>query len=53
MNELSFAAGVGAQFFRNRAAFDVAVERAQRKSDGSVDARERAYILSFGLRVRP
>lgn len=53
VNELSFAAGIGAQFFRNRAAFDVALERAQRKSDGSVDARERAYILSFGLRVRP
>lgn len=53
VNELSFSAGVGAQFFRNRAAFDVALERAQRKSDGSVDARERAYTLSFGLRVRP
>jgi hypothetical protein len=53
VKELSFAAGLGAQFFRNRAAFDIAFERAQRKADSSVDARERAYILSFGLRVRP
>jgi hypothetical protein len=52
VKELSFAAGIGAQFFRNRASFDVGLERAQRKADG-VDARERAYILSFGLRVRP
>jgi hypothetical protein len=53
VKELSFAGGIGAQFFRNRATFDVALERAGRKTDGSVDARERAYILSFGLRVRP
>jgi hypothetical protein len=53
VKELSFAAGIGAQFFRNRAALDIALERAQRKADASVDARERAYLLSFGLRVRP
>lgn len=54
VNELSFAAGVGAQFFRNRAAFDVTVERAARSPEASsVDAKERAYILSVGLRVRP
>jgi hypothetical protein len=53
VKELSFAAGLGAQFFRNRAAFDIGFERAQRKTDGSVDAKERGYILSFGLRVRP
>ena len=54
VKELSFAGGVGTQFFRNRAAFDLTVERAGRTVDASgVDARERAYILSFGLRVRP
>ena len=54
VKELSFAAGLGAQFFRNRAALDVAFERAARTVDASsVDAKERAYILSFGLRVRP
>ena len=53
MKELSFAGGIGAQFFRNRANFDVTLERAGRKVNGNVDAKERAYILSFGLRVRP
>jgi hypothetical protein len=54
VNELSFAAGIGTQFFRNRATFDVALERAGRKpSDSGVGVTERAYILSFGLRVRP
>ena len=54
VRELSFAGGLGAQFFRNRAAFDVTFERAGRTAEGPVaDAKERAYILSFGLRVRP
>ena len=53
VKELSFAGGIGAQFFRNRAQFDVTLERAGRKVDGDVDAKERAFILSFGLRVRP
>ena len=54
VTELSFAAGLGAQFFRNRATFDIAVERAGRKAkEDGIDARERSYILSFGLRVRP
>jgi hypothetical protein len=54
VTEFSFAAGLGAQFFRNRATFDMAVERAARKAkEEGVDARERSYILSFGLRVRP
>jgi len=53
VKELSFAGGVGAQFFRNRAQFDVTLERAARKVQGNVDAKERAFILSFGLRVRP
>lgn len=54
VNELSVGGGIGAQFFRNRATFDMSVERASRKPDqSSVDASERAYIFSFGLRVRP
>ena len=54
VKELSFMGGIGTQFFRNRATFDVTFERAGRTVDGSdVDAKERAYILSFGLRVRP
>ena len=54
VKELSFAGGLGAQFFRNRATFDVTLERAARSTTGTTaDAREQAYILSFGLRVRP
>ena len=54
VKELAFAAGIGAQFFRNRATFDLTVERASRSPEASaLDAKERAYILSFGLRVRP
>ncbi|MEO8576656.1 MAG: hypothetical protein ABI556_08155 [Gemmatimonadales bacterium] len=54
VKELSFAGGVGAQFFRNRATFDVSLERAARSTNGTTEgARERAYVLSFGLRVRP
>jgi hypothetical protein len=54
VRELSFAGGIGAQFFRNRATFDVGLEHATRTPDmSSVGAKERAYILSFGLRVRP
>ena len=54
VSELSFAAGIGTQFFRNRANFDVAVERAARKlKDSTLGSAEQSYILSFGLRVRP
>lgn len=54
VNELAFGGGLGAQFFRNRATFDLSFERASRKPDVStVDASERAYTLSVGLRVRP
>jgi hypothetical protein len=54
VKELSFAAGLGAQFFRNRAAFDMSLQRAMRSSDASSlgDVKERAYIFSFGLLVR-
>lgn len=56
VHELAFAGGLGVQFSRNRAAFDVTVQHASRSTDASGSAgsiRERAYTLSFGLRVRP
>lgn len=56
VRELSFAGGFGAQFSRNRAAFDVTLQHASRSPNGSGtlgDIRERAFTLSFGLRVRP
>ena len=54
ISELSFGGGIGVQFFRNRAMFDMSFERASRKPEqSSLDVSERAYILSFGLRVRP
>jgi hypothetical protein len=55
VREISFAGGLGAQFSRNRAAFDVTVQRASRSADGGTagSVREQAYTLSFGLRVRP
>lgn len=56
VSELSFSGGIGAQFFRNRAAFDMTVQHSSRSAgDSSIpsDVKERAFILSFGLRVRP
>lgn len=56
VHELAFAGGLGAQFSRNRAAFDVTLQRASRSTDASAtvgSVRERAFTLSFGLRVRP
>lgn len=55
VKELAFTGGIGAQFFRNRAAFDFGLEYASRKSDAAAlsSVKENAYIFSFGLRVRP
>jgi len=55
VKELSFGGGIGAQFFRNRASFDMTLERSMRTPDATTlsGVSERAYILSFGLRVRP
>lgn len=56
VNELSFSGGVGAQFFRNRAAFDVTLQHSSRSASESAtvsDVKERAFTVSFGLRVRP
>lgn len=56
VRELSFAGGFGIQFSRNRAAFDATLQHSSRspQSGGTLsDVRERAFTLSFGLRVRP
>jgi len=56
VRELAFAGGLGAQFSRNRAAFDITLQHASRSTDASAtvgSVRERAFTLSFGLRVRP
>jgi hypothetical protein len=57
VRETSVSGGLGAQFSRNRAAFDVTVQHAWRSAEAATGAvgsvRERAYTLSFGLRVRP
>ena len=51
VSEKSFAAGFGAPLTRDRASFDVAIQRASRTA-GS-DIKERGFILSVGLRVSP
>lgn len=57
VREASVAGGLGAQFSRNRAAFDITLQHAWRSADAAAGAasevRERAFTLSFGLRVRP
>jgi hypothetical protein len=51
VSETTFAGGLGIPLTRDRAAFDIALQRASR-SAGS-DIKERGYILSLGLRVSP
>jgi hypothetical protein len=51
VSETSITAGFGAPLTRDRASFDFSVQRASR-TVGS-DVKERAFILSFGLRVTP
>ncbi len=51
VREISVGGGVGAQLARNRASFDMGVQRASRSGGGST--RETAWVLSFGLRVTP
>ncbi|HET7613535.1 MAG TPA: hypothetical protein VFK26_06380, partial [Gemmatimonadaceae bacterium] len=52
VSETTFAGGLGIPLSRDRAALDVAIQRASR-SAGADDIRERGYILSLGLRVSP
>ncbi|HWL40600.1 MAG TPA: hypothetical protein VNO75_10240 [Gemmatimonadaceae bacterium] len=51
VREMAFMLGLGAPLTRDRASFDVAVQRAMRS--GPDDVKERGLILSFGLRVSP
>jgi hypothetical protein len=51
VRETAFSAGLGVPFAGGRAAFDFALQRAQRSA--SVATRERAWTLSIGLAVRP
>ena len=56
VRELAFAGGLGMQFSRNRASFDVTLQHASRTPSSSAtvgEVKERAFTLSFGLRVRP
>jgi hypothetical protein len=52
VSEKSFAFGLGAPLTRDRAAIDLAIQRASR-STASSDVKERGFILSVGLRVSP
>ena len=51
VSEKSFAFGLGAPLTRDRAAVDVAIQRASRTANS--DVKERGFILSIGLRVSP
>jgi hypothetical protein len=51
VSETSFSAGLGAPLTRQRASFDIAIQRANRTT--GADVKERGVILSFGLRVSP
>jgi hypothetical protein len=51
VTEKSFAFGLGAPLTRDRAAVDVAIQRASRTANS--DIKERGFILSIGLRVSP
>jgi hypothetical protein len=52
VSERSFAFGLGAPLTRDRAAIDLAIQRASRTTASS-DVKERGFILSIGLRVSP
>jgi hypothetical protein len=51
VSEKTFAFGLGAPLTRDRAAIDLAIQRASRTV--SSDVKERGFILSVGLRVSP
>jgi hypothetical protein len=51
VSEKTVAFGLGAPLTRDRAAIDVAIQRASRTANS--DVKERGFILSFGLRVSP
>ena len=51
VNETAYSAGVGLPLAAGRATLDMSLQRAARDSDAG--ARERSWILSFGVGVRP
>jgi hypothetical protein len=51
VSETSFMGGLGVPLARDRAGLDFTVQRASRSASGNI--QERAFILSFGLRVTP
>jgi hypothetical protein len=51
VTEKTFAFGLGAPLTRDRAALDLAIQRASRTANS--DITERGFILSIGLRVSP
>jgi hypothetical protein len=51
VSEKTFAAGFGVPLTRDRAAVDVAIQRASRSAGSNIS--ERGFILSIGLRVSP
>jgi len=51
VSEKSFMLGLGVPLSRDRAAFDLALQRASRSAGTSI--KERGFIFSFGLRVSP
>ena len=51
VSEKSFTAGLGVPLTRDRAALDLAIQRAARSTPSNI--KETGYILSFGLRVSP
>jgi hypothetical protein len=53
VRETAITGGLGLPLAGGRALIDVGVQRASRSSDVRSDARERAWTLSVGLRVRP
>ncbi|MDQ6690779.1 MAG: hypothetical protein M3Z18_09750 [Gemmatimonadota bacterium] len=51
VSETSFMGGLGIPLTRERASFDLSVQRAARSANSAI--KETGYILSFGLRVSP
>jgi hypothetical protein len=51
VSETSFMGGLGIPLAANRAGFDFSLQHASRSAVGNIS--ERAFILSFGLRVTP
>ncbi|MDQ6771055.1 MAG: hypothetical protein M3Z54_13830 [Gemmatimonadota bacterium] len=51
VSETSFMGGLGIPLTRERASFDLSVQRAARSANSAI--KETGYIFSFGLRVSP